>query len=89
MPIELAVTLYIVCFTSYLYLIVCRKKVLKEVKKKSGTVTRIKWTPWVEIMAEEWRETRFEVHYKDRDGTPHVAICKTAPFSDVYWREKE
>ncbi|MFA5852561.1 MAG: hypothetical protein WC820_07670 [Spirochaetales bacterium] len=87
MFVEISVTLLIVCFISCLYLLVCRKKVLKELKKKSGTATKIKWTPWVETMGEEWHETRFEVFYKDPDGNPHTAICRTRLFSEVYWHD--
>ena len=89
MFIEISVTIFVVCFTSLMYLLVCRNKVLKELKKKSGTLTRIKWTPWAETLAGKGSETRFEVRYKDQDGNPHFAICKTQPFSEVYWREKE
>lgn len=89
MLIEISVTIFVVCFISLLYLLVCRKKVVKELRKKSGTLTRIKWTPWAETLAGRGSETRFEVHYKDKDGTPRFAICKTRPFSEVYWRDEE
>lgn len=84
---EVAVTLIIICFSSCLYLLVCRYKVAKEIKKKSGTEARIKWTPWVEALGEEWHETRFEVFYKDKEGNRRTAICKIRLFSEVYWKD--
>jgi len=89
MLVEIAVTLLITCFSSCFYLLVCRHKVAKELKKKSGIATRIKWTPCVESIGEEWHETRFEVFYTDPEGNRHTAICKIRLFSEVYWREKE
>lgn len=86
---EIAVTLLILCFSSTLYLLVCRYKVAKELKKKSATEAKIKWTPWAETLGEVWHETRFEVIYKDEEGNRRTAICTIRLFSEVYWRDGE
>jgi len=85
---EVLIAIGIGCALPISYLTVCKRKIRKELRRKSETPLSIKWTlVWVEMESEKRHETRFEVRYKDSGGKPHLTVCTTRPFSGVYWKE--
>jgi len=85
---EVLIAIGIGCALPITYLIVCKRKIRKELRLKRRTPVSIKWAPLLgEVANKERHETRFEVRYKDSGGEPHLTVCTTRPFSGVYWKE--
>lgn len=87
MILEVVGTIGIGCAFPITYLMVCKRKVRKELKRQGSRALCIRWIARVDTPSEKLHETRLEVLYKDSDGQAHRAVCAVRPFSEVYWIE--
>ncbi len=89
MVVEILETIGVGCFLAFAYFAVCRRKIEKNLERRRKAAIRIKWTPWAETILETKQGTRFEVSYRNADGTLHNAVCRTMLFSEVLWQDDD
>lgn len=89
MILEVVGTIGIGCALPITYLIVCKRKIRKELEKQGSQALSIRWIVRLEASCEKQHETWLEVFYEDSDGLPHRALCAVRPFSEVYWKEDQ
>ena len=87
MILEVVSTIGIDCALPITYLMVCKRKIRKELEKQGSRALSIRWIARVDVPCEQQHETQLEVFYKDSGGLPHRAVCAVRPFSEVYWIE--
>lgn len=85
MILEVIGTICAGCAFPVTYLLVCKRKVLKELETKGNRAISIRWIPRLDASCEKQHETRLEVIYQDSEGLAHHAVCAVRPFSEVYW----
>lgn len=57
------------------------------VQEQGGLVVSINWSPFGTGWFGERGERIYQVIYHDREGSRHLATCKTSMLSGVYWTE--
>ena len=87
MILEVVGTIGVGCAFPIAYLMVCKRKVRKELKRLGSRALSIRWIARLDASCEKQHETWLEVTYKDAEGLPRHAVCAVRPFSEVYWIE--
>lgn len=64
-----------------------KERIRTYVSDRGGRVSSIKWSPFGKGWFGEKDAVIYEVAYSEPDGTEHLATCKTAFFSGVYFTE--
>ncbi|HKB16270.1 MAG TPA: hypothetical protein VKF62_09390 [Planctomycetota bacterium] len=64
-----------------------KDRIAKYVEERGGRVIRISWAPFGKGWFGERYNRLYEVEYRDRNGDPHFATCKTSLLSGVYWTD--
>ena len=89
MILEVVSTIGIGCALPFTYLMVCKRKIRKELEKQGRKALSIRWIARLDAACEKQHETWLEVFYKDSRGLSHRAVCAVRPFSEVYWIEDQ
>jgi hypothetical protein len=87
MILEVVSTIGIGCALPITYLMVCKRKIRKELEKRGRKALSIRWIARLDPSCEKQHETWLEVVYEDSESLPHRAVCAVRPFSEVYWTE--
>ena len=82
-PLFIAIAIGIRLFAGVLN----HERIKEYIANKGGTVTEIQWSPFGPGWFGEKSDAIYEIEYRDRDGSIHVAYCKTSMFSGVYITE--
>jgi hypothetical protein len=64
-----------------------RGRITDYIEERGGRVESIDWSPFGTGWFGDKSDAIYEVVYYDKDGAQHVATCKTAVWSGVYWTE--